>query len=348
MKNKNNNLFTLDKFIEESLYNKKCGYYMKKNPFGESGDFVTAPNISILFSEMIAIWVISFWKKLDCPKQFNLVELGAGNGEMMNVLVNTFNKFPQFKNSCKVNILEKSELLKKIQKTNIKDEKIKWLENLNELNNSPCIFIANEFFDALPIKQFLKKERKWYERYVNFANDKNLEYSDIPFDMQKFEKKIKFKISYKQTFIEYSPLAAKYLKTIIKKIKLNNGGILIIDYAYLEKEMKNTLQAVSKHKYCDVLNGFRNSDITYNLSFNLIDKIIKKLGPCSSLSTTQKGFLTKLGILNRAEILSKSMPFSKKADIYFRIKRLIDDNQMGYLFKVMFVTNHKNKFKLGF
>ena len=348
MKNKKKILVTLDKFIEESLYNKKHGYYMKKNPFGRRGDFITAPNISILFSEMIAIWVISFWEKLNCPKKFNLIELGAGNGEMMRILINTFNKFPKFKNSCKINILEKSEFLQQIQKANIKDAKIKWLKNLNQLNNFPCIFIANEFFDALPIKQFLKKEKKWYERHVKFSHDNKLEYLDIPFDMQKFEKEIKFIISYKQKFIEYSPLATKYLKTIIKRIKLNNGGILIIDYGYLEREMKNTLQAVSKHKYCNVLKGFRNSDITYNLSFNLINKITKELGPCSSLSTTQKKFLTKMGILDRAEILSKNMPFSEKADIYYRIKRLIDENQMGHLFKVMFITNLKNKFKLGF
>ena len=348
MKNKNNNLLSLDKFIEESLYNKKNGYYMKKIPFGKSGDFITAPSISMLFSEMIAIWIVSFWEKLDCPEQFNLIELGAGNGEMMRVLVNTFNKFPKFKKSCRISILEKSELLKRTQKNNIKDTKIRWLKDLNELNGFPCIFIANEFFDALPIKQFLKKEKTWYERYVNFSNNKKLEYLDIPFDIQKFEKKIKFKISYRQNFIEYSPLASKYLKTIIDKIKLNNGGILIIDYAYLEKEMKNTLQAVSNHKYCDVLKSFKNSDITYNLSFNLINIIIKKIAPCLSHSTTQKKFLTKLGILDRAEILSKNMPFSKKADIYFRIKRLIDTNQMGDLFKVMFITNLKNKFKLGF
>jgi NADH dehydrogenase [ubiquinone] 1 alpha subcomplex assembly factor 7 len=348
MKNKNNNLFTLDNFIEESLYNKKTGYYMKKNPFGKGGDFITAPNISILFSEMIAIWIISFWEKLNCPKQFNLIELGAGNGEMMRILLSTFSKFPEFQNSCRVNILEKSKLLQQIQKATIKDKKIKWLNSLNELSNLPCIFIANEFFDALPIKQFLKKEKKWHERHVKFTHSKKLEFLDIPFDMQKFEQKIKFKISYKQKFIEYSPLATKYLKTLINKIKLNNGGILIIDYAYLEKEMKNTLQAVSKHQYCDVLKNFGNSDITYNLSFNLINKIIKKLGLCSSLSTTQKNFLTKLGILERAEILSKNMPFSEKADIYFRIKRLIDGSQMGHLFKVMFITNHNNKFKLGF
>jgi NADH dehydrogenase [ubiquinone] 1 alpha subcomplex assembly factor 7 len=348
MKNKKNDLFTLDEFIEKSLYDKKNGYYMKKNPFGEDGDFITAPNISILFSEMIAIWIISFWEKLDYPKRFNLVELGAGNGEMMRILISTFNKFPKFKKSCKINILEKSELLKKTQKINIKEKKIKWLNNLNELDNFPCIFIANEFFDALPIKQFLKKEKKWYERYINFTNKKKLEYLDIPFDMPKFEKKIKFKISYKQKFIEFSPLAAKYLKNIMNKIKHNNGGILIIDYAYLETKMKNTLQAVSKHKYCNILKGFRKSDITYNLNFNLIKKMVKQLGSYSSLCTNQKQFLTKLGILERAAILSKNMPFSKKADIYFRIKRLIDERQMGDLFKVMFITNHKNKFKLGF
>jgi NADH dehydrogenase [ubiquinone] 1 alpha subcomplex assembly factor 7 len=348
MKNKDNDLFTLDKFIEESLYNKKYGYYMKKNPFGKNGDFITAPNISILFSEMIAIWIISFWEKMGSPKKFNLIELGAGNGEMMKVLISTFNKFSEFKNSCKINILEKSELLKKIQKTNIKNTKIKWLNDLDELDKLPCIFVANEFFDALPIKQFMKKKKKWYERHVKFINNKNLEYLDVPFNMCKFEKKIKFKISHKQNFIEYSPIATKYLKIIMKKINLNNGGILIIDYAYFEKQMKNTLQAVSKHKYCDVLKDFRNSDITYNLSFNLINLIVNKLGPCITLSTTQKNFLTKLGILNRAEMLSKNMPFSKKADIYFRVKRLIGESQMGNLFKVMFITNHKNKFKLGF
>ena len=237
--------------------------------------------------------------------------------------------------------------LKNYKKKKIKSKSIKWLKNLNELNNLPSIFIANEFFDALPIKQFIKK-KKWYERYIKLTDMKKPEFLDIPFDMQVFEKKIKFKISYKQKFIEYSPLSTKYLKTIINKIKLNSGGILIIDYAYLEHEMKNTLQAVSKHKYCNILNGFGSTDITYNLSFNLINKIIKKFGSCSSLFTTQKKFLTKLGILERAEILSKNMPFSQKADIYFRIKRLIDESQMGHLFKVMFITNNKSKFKLGF
>ena len=134
----------------------------------------------------------------------------------------------------------------------------------------------------------------------------------------------------------------------MNKIKLNDGGLLIIDYGYNDKKMKNTIQAVSKHKYANVLRNFGNSDITYNLSVNLISQIIKTLGSFFQATTTQKEFLTKLGILERAEILSKNMTFSKKANMYFRIKRLIDNKQMGNLFKVIFITNKKNKFKLGF
>ena len=171
---------------------------MKKNPFGNTGDFITAPNISILFSEMIAICIISFWEKLNYPKHFNLVELGAGNGEMMRVIINTFNRFPQFKNGCNIKILEKSKLLREVQKKNLKDKKVKWLKNLNELNGLPCIFIANEFFDALPIKQFIKKNNLWYERYVNFSSQIKPKYIDIPFNMKKFEKKLNFKISLRQ------------------------------------------------------------------------------------------------------------------------------------------------------
>ncbi|MDB9802128.1 SAM-dependent methyltransferase, partial [Candidatus Pelagibacter ubique] len=103
---------------------------------------------------------------------------------------------------------------------------------------------------------------------------------------------------------------------IFNKIKRNNGGILIIDYAYTDKKMKNTLQAVSKHKYCDVLKGFGNSDITYNLSFSLLNRIVKELSSLTSMNTTQGEFLTKLGILERVEILSKKMLFSEKAEEY--------------------------------
>ena len=116
MKLKKNNSLSLDKFINFSLYDKKSGYYMKKNPFGQESDFITAPNISRLFSEMIAIWIISFWQSLGSPKKFNLVELGAGNGEMMKIIIESFQNFPFFLKYFNFIIHEKSPTLINIQK----------------------------------------------------------------------------------------------------------------------------------------------------------------------------------------------------------------------------------------
>jgi len=118
MKTKKNLSLPLDKFIDLSLYNRKFGYYMKKKSFGKKGDFITAPNISRLFSEMIAIWIVSFWQSLGSPKKFNLIELGAGNGEMMRVLIESFQNFPKFLSSCNFIIHEKSPSLIKVQKKN--------------------------------------------------------------------------------------------------------------------------------------------------------------------------------------------------------------------------------------
>jgi len=348
MRIKKNNILTLDKYIHEALYNSKSGYYMKGNPFGKNGDYITAPNISILFSEMIAIWIILFWENLKCPKKFNLIELGAGNGEMIKQIIKTFDRFLLFKNCCKINILEKSIYLKKIQKQKLKNKNIKWLNNLNEISNIPNIFIANEFFDALPIKQFIKKNNQWYERSVKFSKLNQPEFIDVLINIKKIEKKIGFKISNKQKFIEYSPLSIKYFKIISKKINSNSGGILIIDYGYWNENMKNTLKSIYNHKFNEVLNNFGQSDITYNLSFKLIKKILKKLNLKINGTTSQKNFLTNLGILERAEIISKNLPFSKKADIYFRVKRLIDKNSMGELFKVLLATKKNINFQTGF
>jgi len=342
------NFFALDKFINQALYNRKNGFYMKNNPFGKKGDFITSPNISILFSEMLSVWTVSFWENLKCPKKINLIELGSGNGQMIYDMINSFKNFPKFYKSCKFIILEKSPYLKKIQKKKLKKFNVKWIKNLNEIQKGNNIFIANEFFDALPIKQFFKINNKWVERFIKFDKNDNKSFINIESDIKKIEKKIGFKISNNQKIIEYSPLALKYLKNISKKINNNNGALLIIDYGYLEDSMKNTLMAIKKHKISNLLKEFGDSDITYKLNFKLLKKIINNLKLKCQGITTQRNFLIYLGIQQRAEIISRNLPFSKKADIYYRLKRLIDKDQMGDLFKVMLITNKKINFKIGF
>ena len=112
--------------------------------------------------------------------------------------------------------------------------------------------------------------------------------------------------------------------------------------------MHETLQAINNHKYSNVLENIGDSDITYNINFNLFQKFIKKFNNLNSIVTNQKKFLTSMGILQRAEIISKNISFSKKVDLFYRIRRLIDKKQMGELFKVMLIKNIKNKFKTGF
>ena len=345
---KKNHKISLDKFINHCLYDKKNGYYMNKNPFGITGDFTTAPNISRLFSEMIAIWTISFWESLGSPKKFNLIELGAGNGEMMKVMIESFKKFPSFIRSCNIIIHEKSPHLIKEQKIKMKFKNIKWVTSLKKLNNSPSIFLANEFFDAIPIKQFLKNKNFWFEKFVHISADKKASFMNKKINIKAIEKKFDFKISKKQNFIEYSPLGLKYLKDIFKFIKKNKGGLLIIDYGYYANKMKDTLQAIYKQKHSKVLENIGKSDITYNLNFCLIKKFVQNFKELNINFTTQKKFLIKLGIEQRAEIISRNKTFIEKADIFYRLKRLIDEKEMGDLFKVMLIKNLSNNSQIGF
>ena len=345
---KKNYKIPLDKFIDYCLYDKKNGYYITQNPFGKDGDFTTAPNISRLFSEIIAIWTLSFWESLGSPKKFNLIELGAGNGEMMKVMIETFKNFPSFLKCCNIIICEKSPRLIKKQKLNINYKNIKWKKNLINLESLPSIFLANEFFDAIPIKQFLKYRNFWFERYVKITKDNKLSFINNKTNIKNLEKKLKFKISEKQKFIEFSPLGLKYLNHILKLIKKNKGGLLIIDYGYFSKKMKNTLKSIYKKKHSKVLENLGESDISYNLNFWLLKNIVKNFGKLNTNYTSQKNFLSNLGINERAEIISKNRSFTQKVNIFFRLKRLIDDKEMGQLFKVMLIKNSNNNFHVGF
>ena len=348
MKLEKSNSLPLDKFINLSLYDRDFGYYMKKNPFGDKGDFITAPNISILFSEIIAIWIISFWESLGSPKKFNIIELGAGNGEMMKIIIDSFHNFPIFFKACNFIIFEKSPSLIKIQKKKLFRSKVVWVSKINEIKKNSSLFLANEFFDAIAIKQFRKKQNSWYEKYVNLENKNKAFFFEKKVDIKKIEKKIKFNISENQNFIEYSELGHNYLKEISKIIKQNNGGLLIIDYGYTDKKMKNTLKGVSGHKFANILDNIGNVDITHNINFNLLKNFLKQINGLKCNLTTQQKFLIQMGIIERAELISKNQNFLKKADIYYRLKRLIDKDQMGNLFKVMLIKKCDHKFNLGF
>ena len=339
----------LDQFINIALYDKKFGYYMKKNPFGKKGDFVTSPLISNLFAEMLAVWCVSFWEHLGKPSKILLVELGPGDGTLCKDLLNTFKKFKYFYNSLEINLLEISNKLKTIQKKKINNKKVKWIKKIQEINCGPIIFLGNEFFDALPIKQIYKKKKLFLEKYVALSDDnKKIRFLYKKANNNLMKRIQKLNLISSGNTIEYPLEAIKFINTISKKIDKFDGGLLTFDYGYTAKKNQNTLQSIKKHKYTNILLMPHSSDITSHLNFTLFNSILKKNNLNVKKIIDQSKFLKKIGILERANILSKKMTFKEKANMFYRLKRLMDCREMGSLFKVLFAQKKGSKFSLGF
>ena len=345
---KKSKLLPVDKFFENVLYDNKSGYYASKLPFGEKGDFVTSPKISYLFSEIIAIWIVSTWELFGKPKNFNIIELGPGDGSLTTVLLRSFKKFPEFDSVKKIFLYEKSNYLKKIQKKNILDKNVSWINNFNLITKGPVIFFGNEFFDALPIKQFKRKKKSLLEK--NFSFNKNHQIKEVFNKASKIDvKTIKsYKTLKKLNFIELPKFGFQELKKMIKKIYELKGCILLIDYGYLKSNNQNTLQSVMKHKKNNLLDNLGKADITAHVNFNLLNEFFLKNGLKVNNVISQKEFLENMGIIERAKIVAKKMKFSQQSDLYLRIKRLLSPRAMGSLFKVILAYKFNRNNFAGF
>ena len=318
------NKIPIDKFICNALSDKDHGYYSKKIPFGKKGDFITSPGISSLFSEMIALWIVAFWEHLDKPKIFNIVELGPGEGQMCKTLVEVFKKFPIFFNSTNIFLYEKSKTLKDLQKKNLGHEKINWINNYNKIKKGPVIFLGNEFFDALPIKQFKKIKNILYEKYVKLENSSKITTIFKKADIKTIIELKKYNLLKEQSFIEFPKQGLAELNVIIQTIQKLNGGLLLIDYGFLKQQSTNTLQSVKNHKQNMIFNNVGDADITSLVNFNLLKKYLRKKKLKVNNVVTQQFFLKRMGIVNRAKILSQKMSFKKKSNLYLRLQRLLN------------------------
>ena len=334
----------IDKFFQEILYNKKYGYYYTKQPFGFEGDFVTSPKISSLFSEMIAIWIISTWENFGKPKKINIIELGPGDGSLIKVLINVFKRFPEFNSAKKIYLLEVSNFLKKIQKKNINSNEVQWINNLDKIKKGPVIFFGNEFFDAIPIKQFKRKNKLLLEKYYSIQKDMTIKENFVIASKQ--DKKIinSYKTLKKLKFIEFPKIGFSELKKFTKKILNLKGCILLIDYGYIKPNNRNTLQSVIKHTKNPLLENLGKADISSLVNFSLLKEFFAKNKLKTKAIISQKDFLENMGINKRAEIIAKNMRFNEQANLYLRLKRLLNPNYMGRLFKVLLAYNQKTNY----
>ena len=332
----------VSKFIDFCLYG-KYGYYKNSNVLGKKGDFVTSPEISQLFGEIIGIYFINdlLEKK---NKMFNLIELGPGNGTLINDMLNIANNFNKIRTSIRIKLIEINKSLiskqKKILKNNINNYKISWSKNFYIKNKSPCIIIANEFFDCLPIRQFYKKQNIWFEKMVTVNESGN--YLKL-IDKEIKEKKLLNKINQYESkeVLEYSISRENYFQKLCKHINIYGGKIIIIDYGYYERPNYFTLQSLKNNKKTNIFDNIGTQDITSLVDFKKLIEIAKFNNLTIENFCTQREFLLTYGIKLREKIISKKSTSDKKKMIKKGVERIIGENDMGTLFKVL-ILRKKN------
>ncbi len=292
-------------------------YYNSRDPFGEGGDFTTAPEISQIFGELLGAWAADCWTQMGRPSKFMLVECGPGRGTLMVDALRATAKIPGFHEAAQIHLIENSESLKARQRDVLQDFDVSWHDGLEGVpDNAPLILLANEFLDALPIRQFQRADGKWKERVIGVDGAGNFHFGLIPTAQPQ---------NIEGDFYETSPACELFVKNTCERLKAQGGAALFIDYGYVEGH-GDTLQAVKNHDYVPVLEQVGEADLTAHVDFAALSE---------GLVTTQGEFLRALGISQRAAMLKQKATESQAKDIDEAVGRLTSTDQMGELFKVM-------------
>lgn len=333
-----NGSLSIEAYWNLCLLHPEHGYYITRDPLGRAGDFTTAPEISQLFGEMIGIWAVEQWYKLGQPNAIYIVECGPGRGTLMADLLRIGKVIPEFIDAVQIHLIETSPSLRAKQGEALKGHQAVWHEDLSTLpDNAPLIVIGNEFLDALPIQQYVVRGEECFERVIGCDGD-NLIFGLCPTPSPL----IPLPEGRGNDFIfEISPARENYILDISARIKSQTGAGLMIDYGHDVSGFGDTLQAVKNHHYTDVLKNCGEVDITSHVDFGRLKFIIEKAG-LSVLLQSQGDFLKRLGVEERAEQLIPKSP-SVEADLH----RLIDDDKMGRLFRVMEFFPHPTPHPLG-
>ncbi len=328
----------IDRYMELCLLHEEYGYYMSNNPFGRGGDFITAPEISQIFGDIIGGFLVQNWVRMGRPTPFALVELGAGNGTLMADILRIGKKsLPDFFNSAQIHLVEVSPILKKKQQDILKDTSPTWHKTIDTVpTDMPIILVANEFFDALPIKQYVYRNKNLYERLVSWNKDKGkffIKESDICNQNIELPQNIK-----EEDIYEISPVALSIMHGLCRRLKKQHGFAVIIDYGYISHGFGDSLQAVYKHKKTDIFANIGKQDLTAHVDFQALKKVAIQEEVGITGPITQVEFLKFLEIEQYTEQLAKRATDRQKADLISAYHRLTSAFEMGYLFKVLGVS----------
>jgi NADH dehydrogenase [ubiquinone] 1 alpha subcomplex assembly factor 7 len=331
-------------YMRVCLTHPEHGYYLKRDPLGAGGDFITAPEISQMFGELIGVWMATVWRQMGAPENFRIIELGPGRGTLMDDALRATKTVPGFRQAAVVHLVEISAALREIQEQRLAKSGLPmlWHERLEDVPGGPSIVVANEFIDALPVHQAVKQQDGWHERVVTVTAEGNLALDTAREPLQFFETAL-------PRALRQAPLGSIYewrADTIALELgrrTRDEGAALIIDYGHTHSELGDTLQAVARHSFTDPLRAPGMADLTAHVDFEALAQCAESIGARIHGPIRQRDLFLRLGIEKRAAALKSAVSEEKAADIEIAFSRLIAGGArgMGELFKAIAIAAPK-------
>jgi SAM-dependent MidA family methyltransferase len=339
----------VDRYMAACLGHPRHGYYMTRDPFGAAGDFVTAPELSQIFGELLGLWAVATWQQMGSPGRVVLAELGPGRGTLMADALRAARLVPDFVAAAEVHLVETSPVLRlahdeTLHRTGLR---ITWHDAVSDLPDGPAIILANEFLDALPLRQFVRSARGWHERLVGSHGQGGLAFGLAPEPDPRFAG---FGPAPEGTVAEWPEAALELTAQLATRLARDGGAWLAIDYGSLTSGTGDTLQAVKRHAFVDPLAEPGEADLTVHVDFARIARRAAQAGALVSGPITQGAFLAALGLRERASALGTRATPAQGTAIAAAVERLAGTGPkaMGELIKVIGVGHPAQGILPGF
>ena len=340
---------TISTFMAMALGHPQFGYYMHRDPFGRAGDFITAPEISQLFGEMIGVWLADLWLRMDRPNPFLLVEAGPGRGTLMADIMRATVRVDGFHAAARIHLVETSPNLKIVQSENLNGFAPRWHDSIDTIpDDAPILFVANEFLDALPIHQLVHTDAGWAERMIGVNDDGDLIFGLAPADASLVTCVPAGLKNDTGNIFEVAPARTGFTQLLSERIAHQGGAALFIDYGHARPGMGDTLQAMKNHKFVNLFDDPGAADVTSHVDFSAIASAATAHNVHATAIVEQWQFLELMGIRLRADKLMASANGAQADTIRSGLERLIAPDQMGGLFKVVALYNHQTPIPSGF
>ncbi|MEE8536242.1 MAG: SAM-dependent methyltransferase [Kiloniellales bacterium] len=329
---------TVADYMDAALTDPRHGYYMGRDPLGARGDFVTAPEVSQMFGELVGLWCAETWQRLGAPAEIPLVELGPGRGTLLADALRAARTVPGCREALRPHLVEVSPALRARQAEALAGADPVWHADLAGLPDGPLLLLANEFFDALPVRQFVKAADGWRERLVALAEGASESAPGFAFTLgPRADDSVPdpLRTATEGSVFEVSPAALATAAEIGRRLADHGGGALVIDYGHAERATGETLQAVRRHARHEVLESPGNADLTCHVDFAALAAAAREAGAEPHGPVAQGVWLGRLGIAARAARLKAGATAAQARDIDAALVRLTDPAAMGRLFKVL-------------